>query len=394
MTVRLFCSGVVAAAKREIERIVTSGEYRAVVWWLPLAVILFFAVFFSQEVVGALPIAVVDEDNTPLSREVVSMIRATPQTALVSEMPDMETAHNKVLQGKVVAVVEIPNGFSKSLLSGETANVIFYDSGANISTNSLTAKGIQTAITTFGVGVSLQRAEMRGAAPDIAMAQTMPIAFTTYGLFNPWLNYAYYVAPCFWAMILIIAAVLSTIYAVGTELRYATSVEWLRSANNSLVAALMGKLAPTTLSLWLLSVVIGALIFGLFSAPMQGSWVVLAMGAIFLVIAYQAVALFIVALTASMRLSLSLGGGYSVLAFTFSGVTFPTMAMFSVVQPFTMLFPYTYFMRLYIDQAVRGTEWWLSMSDLAAMLLFCLLPLLLFGRLKNILVKRKFWCRL
>ena len=394
MTVRLFCSGVVAAAKREIERIVTSGEYRAVVWWLPLAVILFFAVFFSQEVVGALPIAVVDEDNTPLSRKVVSMIRATPQTALVSEMPDMETAHNKVLQGKVVAVVEIPNGFSKSLLSGETANVIFYDSGANISTNSLTAKGIQTAITTFGVGVSLQRAEMRGAAPDIAMAQTMPIAFTTYGLFNPWLNYAYYVAPCFWAMILIIAAVLSTIYAVGTELRYATSVEWLRSANNSLVAALMGKLAPTTLSLWLLSVVIGALIFGLFGAPMQGSWVVLAIGAIFLVIAYQAVALFIVALTASMRLSLSLGGGYSVLAFTFSGVTFPTMAMFSVVQPFTMLFPYTYFMRLYIDQAVRGTEWWLSMSDLAAMLLFCLLPLILFGRLKNILVKRKFWCRL
>lgn len=394
MTVRLFCSGVVAAAKREIERIVTSGEYRAVVWWLPLAVILFFAIFFSQEVVGALPVAVVDEDNTPLSRKVVSMIRATPQTALISEMPDMETAHNKVLQGKVVAVVEIPNGFSKSLLSGETANVIFYDSGANISTNSLTAKGIQTAITTFGVGVSLQRAEMRGAAPDIAMAQTMPIAFTTYGLFNPWLNYAYYVAPCFWAMILIIAAVLSTIYAVGTELRYATSVEWLRSANNSLVAALMGKLAPTTLSLWLLSVVIGTLIFGLFGAPMQGSWVVLAMGVIFLVIAYQAVALFIVALTASMRLSLSLGGGYSVLAFTFSGVTFPTMAMFSVVQPFTMLFPYTYFMRLYIDQAVRGTEWWLSMSDLAAMLLFCLLPLLLFGRLKNILVKRKFWCRL
>jgi len=394
MTVRQFCSGVVAVARREIERIVTSGEYRAVVWWLPLAVILFFAIFFSQEVVGALPVAVVDQDNTALSRKVVSMIRATPQTAMVKEFTDTSAAYAKILQGDVVAIVEIPNGFSKSLLSGETANVIFYDSGANISANSLVAKGVQTALTTFGVGVSLQRAEMQGAAPDMAMAQTMPIAFTTYGLFNPWLNYAYYVAPCFWAMILIIAAVLSTIYAVGTELRYATSVEWLRSANNSLIAALMGKLAPITLLLWLLSSVTGALIFGLFGAPMQGSWVVLAIGVIFLVVAYQAVALFIVALTASMRLSLSLGGGYSVLAFTFSGVTFPTMAMFSVVQPFTMLFPYTYFMRLYIDQAVRGTEWWLSMTDLAAMLLFCLLPLLLFGRLKNILVKRKFWCRL
>ena len=127
---------------------------------------------------------------------------------------------------------------------------------------------------------------------------------------------------------------------------------------------------------------------------MRGSWVVLVAGIAALVVAYQSVALSIVALTASFRLSLSLGGGYSVLAFTFSGVTFPTMAMLSVVQPFTMLFPYTYFMQLYIDQAVRGSAWWLSMQDIAAMLLFCLLPLLVLSRLKKIFVTRKFWGRL
>ena len=140
-----------------------------------MSVTLFFAIFFSQDVVGALPIAIVDEDNTSLSRKVTAMIRATPQTSLVKEMPDMATARNSVLQGKVVAVVEIPKGFSKAILSGQRANVMFYDSGANISTNSLAAKGIQTALTTFGVGVSLQRAEMQGVAPDKAMAQAMPI---------------------------------------------------------------------------------------------------------------------------------------------------------------------------------------------------------------------------
>ena len=387
-------SGVTATVRREIERLATNREYRAVAWWLPLGVIIFFAIFFSQEVVGALPVAVVDEDNSSLSRKVVSMIRATPQTALVEEVADMAMARTKVLQGDVVAVVEIPDGFSKNILSGEPAPIIFYDSGTNISTNSLVAKGVQTAITTFGVGVSLQRATMQGVAPDRAIAKTMPIAFTTYGLFNPWLNYAYYVAPCFWAMILIIAAMLSTIYAVGSELRYATSVGWLRSANGSLVGALMGKLAPITLSLWLLSAVVAMLIFGVFGAPMQGSWVMLVAGAMALIVSYQAIALFIVAITASFRLSLSLGGGYSVLAFTFSGVTFPTMAMISWVQPFTLLFPYTYFMELYIDQAVRGVAWWLSMQDIAAMLLFCLLPLLLLGRMKRILVNRKFWGRL
>ena len=394
MKVGQFWSGVTATVRREMARLASNGEYRAVAWWLPLGVVIFFAIFFSQEVVGALPVAVVDEDNSSLSRKVVSMIRATPQTAIVEEVADMITARTKVLQGDVVAVVEIPDGFSKNILSGEPTSIIFYDSGANISANSLVAKGVQTAITTFGVGVSLQRATMQGIAPEMAMAQTMPIAFTTYGLFNPWLNYAYYVAPCFWAMILIIAVMLSTIYAVGTELRYATTVAWLRTANGSLVGALMGKLAPITLSLWLLSAVVAMLIFGVFGAPMNGSWTMLMVGTMALIVSYQAIALFIVAITASFRLSLSLGGGYSVLAFTFSGVTFPTMAMIAWVQPFTMLFPYTYFMRLYIDQAVRGVAWWLSMQDMAAMLLFCLLPLLLLGRMKRILVNRKFWGRL
>ncbi len=394
MTAKRFLSGVSATIRREMGRIATSGEYRAVLLWLPLAVILFFAVFFSQEVVGALPIAVIDEDNSHLSRRLVSMLYATHEVSDICEVADITEARTKLLSGEVVGVVEIPADFAKDILSGKSTEVVYYDSGTNISTSSLSAKGVQTTVTSFGVGVALQRAEIAGAMPDEAMAQVMPIAFATYGLFNPWLNYAYYVAPCFWAMILIIAAMLSTIYAVGSELRYATSVEWLRLANGSLVGALMGKLAPTTLVLWLLVVVVGALLFGVFGAPMQGSWIVLVAGTVALVIAYQAVALFVVALTASLRLSLSLGGGYSVLAFTFSGVTFPTMAMISWVQPFTMLFPYTYFMRLYIDQAVRGVAWWQSMQDIAAMLLFCLLPLMALERLKKVAIYRKFWGRL
>lgn len=393
MRMRGLLSGVSNAARREVDRIVRDVEYRSVLVWLPMGVILFFAIFFSREVVGSLPIAVVDEDNSQLSRRLVSMLYATHETALVEEVADIEMARARLLAGDVVGVVEIPDNFARNILSGETASVVYYDSGTNISTASLSSKGVQTTVTSFGVGVALQRAELRGATPGEAMAQVMPIGFVNYPLFNPWLNYAYYVAPCFLAMILIIAAMLSTIYAVGSELRYATSVEWLRSANGSLTAALMGKLAPITLSLCLLAVVVGVLMFGLYGAPMRGSWLVLIVGTLSLLVAYQAVALTVVALTASFRLSLSLGGGYSVLAFTFSGVTFSTMAMIGWVQPLTMLFPYTYFMELYIDQAVRGVAWWYSMPKIAAMLLFCLLPLLSFGRLKRVVVKRTFWGR-
>ena len=391
---RRFCVGAVGAVRREVLRLCACGEYRAVVWWLPLALILFFAIFFSHEVVGALPVAVVDEDESYLSRRLVSMLYASHNVAEIEEVPNFAEARERVLSGGVVGIVEIPKGFAQHILSGDSANVVYYDSDTNISTASLSAKGVQTAVTSFGVGVALQRAEIRGAMPDEAMAQAMPIAFSTYGMFNPWLNYAYYVGPCFWAMVLIISAMLSTIYAIGSELRYATSREWLASAKGSLLAALVGKLAPLTLVLWALSAVTAIVVFGIYDAPMRGAWWMVALGCAVLIVAYQAVAISVVALTASFRLSLSLGGGYSVLAFTFSGVTFPTMAMFSAIQPLTYLFPYTYFMQLYIDQAVRGVEWWYSLDKIAAMLLFCLLPLLLFGRLNRVLMNRKFWCRL
>ena len=68
MTAKQFFLGVSGAARREVGRLQLNREYRSVVVWLPLGVILFFALFFSQEVVGSLPVAVVDEDNSYLSR--------------------------------------------------------------------------------------------------------------------------------------------------------------------------------------------------------------------------------------------------------------------------------------------------------------------------------------
>ena len=233
MTATQFWSGVIASARRELQRLNSNREYRAVVFWLPLCILLFFALFFSYEVVGPLPVAVVDEDNSYLSRKLAMMIKATQQTSLVEELDDMELARSRLLQGGVVGVVEIPEGFAQNILSGDAAEVLYYDSGTNISANSLSAKGVHTAVTSFGVGVALQRAEIAGVMPDVAMAQVMPIGFSTYGLFNPWLNYAYYIAPCFLVMMLIVAAMLSTIYAVGSELRYGTSVEWLPGHNRN-----------------------------------------------------------------------------------------------------------------------------------------------------------------
>ena len=105
-------------------------------------------------------------------------------------------------------------------------------------------------------------------------------------------------------------------------------------------------------------------------------------------------AVFIVSLLSNLRLSLSIGGGYSVLAFTFSGLTFPIMAMWPAMRYLSRLFPFTYYTDIFVDQMLRGAPVACSLPDMGYMSLFIVLPLLCLPRLRTICTEEKYWGRL
>ena len=106
---------------------------------------------------------------------------------------------------------------------------------------------------------------------------------------------------------------------------------------------------------------------------------------------YQSISVLIVSIMANLRLSLSLGGGYSVLAFTFSGLTFPIMAMYPAMRAVSKLFPFTYYTDLFVDQMLRGAPARCSLPDLGCMALFIVLPFLCLRRLRRLCTEEKFW---
>ena len=119
----------------------------------------------------------------------------------------------------------------------------------------------------------------------------------------------------------------------------------------------------------------------------------LSLGCLIFVIAYQSVAIAIVTLTSNLRLGLSIGGGYAVMAFTFSGVTFPVMAMYDVAQWFSRLFPLTYFSNVFVDKAMLGVDISYDIGDYLAMTVFVLLVPLVWRRLSRVVGDSKYWCR-
>ena len=324
---------------------------------LPPLALLILTYYFYDTSIENLPVVVVDNDHSSLSSKVVEMINATSYVDVCYQREYPLDALQLIRQGKAYAAVIIPHGFEQNILRAEQATVALYNSGANISTNGFIVKGVSSAVTTFGAAIDLQRGK--------SLAQLAPTAVTSQILFNPTLDYATYLAPCFMAMMIMI-------FTLSTTVIEATS----KQHNNLII-----RIFPTTATMSSLAIFMLFLLFTALGIAVHGRLWMIILATLLLVAVYQAIALFLVTITRSRMLSLSLGGGYCVLAFTFSGLTFPTIAMSPIFSALSHIFPLTYYLRLFIDQTIRGAGVATSVVDLAAMSLFILLPILVHKRL-------------
>ena len=389
-----FLSHTGAVMRREMHRLTHQPMYFVLMVVLPVVSFAFFALLFNKGAIRNIPIAVLYEDHTTLSRKVAQMIDDTPTAMVAYDIQSMDEGERLMREGKIIAIVQIPAFFEKNILSNSQTHLENYISGTNISVNGLLSKDIQTAVTTFTAGVQLQVLMKQGLTQRQAMTQLMPVRFDRHVLFNPHINYGYYLSPSFMPMMLMIFVVMVTIFSIGTELKHATAREWMAAGNGSVWAALLGKVLPITAIMFLISLVMLLINFKIVGTPLNGSLTVILIGTLLFILSYQSISVLIVSLLANLRLSLSIGGGYSVLAFTFSGLTFPIMAMWEPMQWVSKIFPFTFYTDIFVDQMLRGTPWVYSLPDLCYMSLFIVLPLLCLPRLKRVCTEEKFWGRL
>ncbi|MBO7263345.1 MAG: ABC transporter permease [Alistipes sp.] len=389
----MLINSIISSLKRELREIISDKLYIAILLLLPTLMILFFGIIFYRGAIEGVPIAVVDRDFTPLSRQMLGMINATSGVDIAFEEMSIYDAEERMLNGEVMGIVYVDQGFEDSIYRGESAEVGCYLNGANISASGVASRDIQLAVQSFSAGIELQRLQSMGVDNAQAMVEIMPINIQSNIISNPYLNYGYYLAPIFMILGIVVFTVLSTIYAVGRELRYRTAQSWLSVANNSLAGGVVGKLLPTTMSMTLMSQIIYLVLFVVMGMECEGSYIVLTLVTILFIIVYQTVALSIISVTSNLRLALSLGGGYSVMAFTFSGITFPTMAMYGVAQAFSKLFPLSYFSEFFVGYVMRDAPLRYDVDNLLYMTLFLVVVPLSWRRLQTVVSEDKYWGR-
>ena len=100
-----------------------------------------------------------------------------------------------------------------------------------------------------------------------------------------------------------------------------------------------------------------------------------------MVMAYEALAVFIVSMVPTLRLGVCISALYSVLGFSFAGFTLPVESLPAWLQGLSNIYPLRFYYQIFVREALYGTGfagWWPS---LVALLLFQALPYFTFGRL-------------
>ncbi len=381
--------------RRELKWMNKNKEY----WFLsvfgPLVGFLLVFGIFYKGVVRDLDIAVIDNDNTAMSRKILRMIDATPIARISYHCNNLVEAEELLLKGKVNAIINVNKDLEKYLLKkSDKAKVVIYLNNANILKGSLLKSGILKTVATFNAGVQIQLAMKQGANYKQALVATVPIVNGAHALFNPYTNYFYFLAAVLMPVILIVFTLVGSIYSLGNELKNGTAEKALKKANNSILVLFTGKMLPYTFLFMGHMILYNYVIFHLMGLPINGNYFIILLSEFLLIVSYQALSALFMGVLGSLRLAVSLASAYSMMAVTFSGLTFPEIAMPTGAVLFGRIFPLTYWLDIFLGQTMRNDPLAINLPQVWYFFVFILAGLVSLYWLKQRYSNEKFWYKL
>ena len=359
--------------KTECKNLFLSPKRLFYVLVLPFIIFGFFAAVFYKGVPRDLPMAYIDYDNTQLSANLLRMIDATPSIALTTKLSDEQEAQRLIQQQEITGFIVIPDDFQQKLFKGENQSVICYTNSQFMLGASLVQKDFQTTIGTFSAGLVMKKKMQKGQQSERVYAEAQPVKVADHVLYNPYANYAYYLLTAFLPMMLQMIVMMVTVYVLGVEFRYKRGKQWLKQANGNALKALIGKLLPYTLLLFFVAWWMNYLLFDIIGTPLHIPMFNVVLISFALVIVYQIIGITIVSFAPNFRLALTIGSGFTAIAFSFAAYTFPMEGLPKSIQYSAQLFPYTHFMKYYVNRAIKGIPADMTWHPLLALLLFLLL---------------------
>jgi len=337
---------------------------------VPLAQMAILAAVFSAGLATRLPIGVLDLDSSDLSRTIIRMVDATPDSAVAVRVGDLAEGRNLILSGNIHGLLMLPRNLQRDVFAGRRPEVVFFYNTQTLTTGSLTARGVNAAIPTAAAGIRLSLRSAQGQPLEIAQTDLQPIPVQTHALFNPTLNYVYFLLTALIPSILQVIMVTTSVYSVGLDVETRHRLFILRRLGGGLWPAMAGKILPYTVLFMLVLGLSDTLLFAGFELPRRGnSWLLITAGLLF-ILSCQFLGALLALLLKPIASAVSIGTLLTAPAFGFMGIGFPRLGMNAFSYAYGALLPGTWYLTARIDQTVRGTPIDLSWKPLLILLAF------------------------
>ena len=350
---------------------------------------IFFLTFLDHGLPDDIPIGVVDEDYSTTSRNFCQQLDAT-QLGKVVHYDSFSSAREDMTSGKIAGVCVIPAGMNEDIQAFRQPKITFYVNGLYFVSGALAWKDLLTMVNLTNGAVQREVLRAKGFNDSQIMGMIRPIDIDTHQIGNVTTNYNYYLSGILLPGVLEMIVILVLIYSLGAELKFGTSRHLMDTSGHSIVTALAGKLLVWTVVFSAIGFVLVMLLYHWLHFPISGSIFNMFIAMFLMILASEAIGVFILEMLPVPRLALSIGALYSVLGFSLSGFTLPLEAMPPYIQGLASMFPLRHYYLFYVQEVIFGAGfagWW---KEVIYLLMFLFVPLIGLNRLKKAYIHQNF----
>jgi len=157
---------------------------------------------YAKESASELPVSVVDLDGSDISRDMIFKLDATPQIDIYRMDNSQKDAKKALVEGKVKAIVVIPNDFKKDLALGHSPTVAIGADASYFLIYGGVLEGAMKSVLTKSATIKVANLLKKQIPLSGAKERYTSCGLNIINLFNPKNSYTQYVIPAVFVLIL------------------------------------------------------------------------------------------------------------------------------------------------------------------------------------------------
>ena len=168
----------------------------------PIFYAFFVGSIYKQKDVANIPIAIVDQDHSSLSRKVSGLIDSNEKIEVIGAYSNLNDALFLFNSLDIQGILIIPNDFEKNTINLEGSTVELVLNNTKFLTSNDINKGVQQVILTVAGGVRMSYLISSKVPTELAQQQAQPIMPVVKSIYNATNNYGDYLLPILLVLII------------------------------------------------------------------------------------------------------------------------------------------------------------------------------------------------